>query len=319
MTQEDITEVAVLGAGTMGAGIAQCFAQAGFSLRLYARREESLERARCRIEQSLANFLAEEIISPEESLRALDRLSTTMDLAVALEGAQYVVESIPEVLEQKQALFQEVDGLSPSTAFLTTNTSGLSISRIAEAVKRPERVAGMHWTNPAEIVPLVEIVRGDKTSEKTVEAVIHVALRIGKAPVVVQRDIPGFISNRLQLALFREALALVQQGICTPREVDRALKCGVGFRYPWLGPLETADFGGLDVFHRIAGYLFGDLSNLQEPPPLLEELVRQKRWGLKAGAGFYDYTDVDKGKELDRRDKYYLKQLRILKEMGVVW
>ena len=165
-------------------------------------------------------------------------------------GVQYVLEAVPERLPLKQQLFVQFEGCCPEDAILATNTSGLRITDIAAVCQHPERVGGMHWANPAEIVPLVEVIRGERTSDNTVDVIYRVTEKLGKMPVVVNKDIPGFVSNRLQYAVFREALHLVEADVVSAQDVDRTLKCGVGFRYPWLGPLETADLGRVGCFPR---------------------------------------------------------------------
>ncbi len=173
----------------------------------------------------------------------------------------------------------------------------------------------MHWANPAEIVPLVEVIRGEETADSTVDVIYRMAETLEKVPVVVNKDIPGFASNRLQFAVLREALHLVEAGVVSARDVDRTLKCGVGFRYPWLGPLETADLGGLDVFHSVAQYLFKDLSTMSAPPEFFDQLVGEGKLGIKTGQGFYDYREASREEILRKRDLYFIRQLKLIREI----
>jgi 3-hydroxybutyryl-CoA dehydrogenase len=312
---EDIRRMAMIGAGTMGAGMALCYAQAGYEVALYDVRPEQLDWALRRIKNSQAVFIAEGLIAAEAAREAGERIETTVSLAAALRGVQFVLEAAPEKLDLKQALFQEMEGLCPADTILATNTSGLSITAIARACRYPERVGGQHWANPAEIVPLVEVIRGEQTSDETAESIYRVTEKLGKVPVMVKKDVPGFASNRLQYAVLREALHLVAEGVVSAEDVDRTLKNGVGFRYPWLGPLETADLGGLDVFHSVARYLLPALSNMQATPEFFDRLVEEGHLGIKSGQGFYDYQGADRDEILRKRDLYFVRQLKLLREV----
>lgn len=315
MRLDDIHRVAMIGAGTMGSGISMCFAQAGYEVVLYSRSAEGIQRALNRVKHSQQAFIREGLIAEAEAEAARARIRGTDSLADALRGVQYVLESVPENLGLKQALFTEMESLCPPDTILATNTSGLSITAIASACRYPQRVGGMHWANPPEIVPLVEVIRGEQTSDETLEIIYRLSERLGKVPVRVQKDIPGFASNRLQYALLREALHLVQEGVVTVEDVDRTLKNGVGFRYPWLGPLETADLGGLDVFHTICQYLFKELSTMTKPPAFFDEIVQGGNYGIKTGRGFYDYTGKSREEILRKRDLYFLRQRKLLREI----
>ncbi len=312
---EDVQQMAMIGAGTMGAGIGMCFAQAGYQVNLYSMTAERLDRALARIRNSQQLFIEEGLISAEEAQAARERIRTTTRLDEALAGVQYVVESVPEKLELKQNLFRQMEDCCSEDTILTTNTSGLSITAIASACRHPERVGGMHWANPAEIVPLVEVIRGEQTSDHTVEVIYRITERLGKVPVRVRKDVPGFASNRLQYAVLREAFHLVEAGIVSPEDVDRTLKCGVGFRYPWLGPLETADLGGLDVFHSVAQYLFPALSTAQSPPEFLDRLIAEGKLGIKTGQGFYRYEEDKRDEILRKRDLYFIRQWKLIRQV----
>ena len=315
MQFEDVQRMAMIGSGTMGAGMAMCYAQADYSVALYSRTSQSLERALGRIENSQALFVQEGLISSQEAEAAEARIHPTTSQEEALEGVQYVLESVPEDLELKQKLFQEMEAQCPADTILATNTSGLSITAIASVCQHPERVVGQHWANPPEIVPLVEVIRGEQTSDETMDLVYRITKKLGKEPVRVQKDISGFASNRLQYAVLREALYLVEAGVLSPEDVDRTLKNGVGFRYPWLGPLETVDLGGLDVFHTIAQYLFKELSTMQTSPEFFDRLAEEGKYGIKAGEGFYRYEPDAREKILRKRDLYFIRQLKLLGEI----
>lgn len=317
MNLSAIRQVAVVGAGTMGAGVALCFARAGYPVVLYSRTDAGLERARRHEERSLALMAQAAILSPEAAQATLSRQRTTTQLVDCLDGAQFAFESIPEQLYLKQALFREMETLCPSDTILATNTSGLRITDIATACEHPNRVIGMHWINPPEYVPLVEVISGQKTEPQVTETTRLLAEHLGKMAVVIKKDVPGFASNRLQFALLREALALVEAGVLTIRDLDRVLRGGVGFRCPWLGPLETADLGGLDVFHAVASNLFGELNNMITAPGILNQLVEAGKLGLKTGEGFYSYQTGDKERLVQERDRYFIGQLKLLGAMTI--
>jgi len=313
MRFEDVQRMAMIGAGTMGAGMGMCYAQAGYEVALYDVQAAQLPMALERIANSQAVLVAEGLLPAEEAEAARGRITTTTDLAEALDGVQFVLEAAPERLDLKQRLFREMEGLCPADTILATNTSGLSITAIASACQHPERVGGQHWANPAEIVPLVEVIRGERTSDETLDVIYRVTEKLGKVPVLVQKDVPGFASNRLQFAVLREALHLVAEGVVSAEDVDRTLKNGVGFRYPWLGPLETADLGGLDTFHSVAQYLLPALSTMQETPEFFDRLVEEGKLGIKTGEGFYAYDPEDRDEILRERDLYFIRQLKLIR------
>jgi 3-hydroxybutyryl-CoA dehydrogenase len=315
MKLDDIHHIAVIGAGTMGAGMAWCFAEAGFSVSLFDISPAQLDKATDRIGHIRDLFLQEGLMSSEEAAATMARLATCPKMEASLAGAQYVLEAVPERLELKQQVFAEFETCCAGDAILATNTSSLRITDIAADCQHPERVAGMHWANPPELVPLVEVVRGERTSDETVAVVYGLSERLGKVPVVINRDILGFASNRLQYALLREALYLVASGIVSAQDVDRTLKSGVGFRYPWLGPLETVDLGGLDVFHGICQYLFADLSAMTGTPEFFDEIVARGDLGIKTGKGFYDYSRTSREEVLRKRDLYFIRQLKLIHQV----
>lgn len=315
MQFEDVKRMAMIGAGTMGAGMSLCYAQAGYQVALFSRKRESLDRAQDRIASSQAVLVQEGLVPAEAAEAARGRITTTTRLEEALDGVQFVLESVPEDLGLKQELFREIEVLCPPDTILATNTSGLSITAIASVCEYPGRVGGQHWANPPEIVPLVEVIRGENTSDETVDTIYRVTEQLGKMPVVVQKEVPGFASNRLQYALLREALHLVAEGVVSAEDVDRTLKNGVGFRYPWLGQLETVDLGGLDVFHAIAQYLFPELSTMQGTPEFFDQLAREGKYGIKSGEGFFKYEADDRDEILRKRDLYFVRQLKLLREV----
>lgn len=306
MQTEQIQKVVMAGAGTMGTSMAQIFAAHGYDTVLYNHREATLQKARRMVELNQEALVLSGELPQAESDAVKARIQLTSDES-CFQDCDVVVESIIENMEAKHQLWQKISGLAREDAILTTNTSGLSITEIAKAVRRPERFCGMHWFNPPHLVPLVEVIKGEKTEDQTARVVAELAERIGKKAVTVKKDAKGFIGNRLQTAILREALHIVQSGIADAEDVDKAVKYGIGFRYACLGPLETADFGGLDIFYHVAEYLVPDLYSSQEVPALLREKFEKGELGVKTGKGFYDYSG-DKGERAIReRDEKFIR------------
>ncbi len=315
MRVDDIRDVALIGAGTMGAGFGLCFALAGCRARLYDISPDQLQTGLTRIENALKLFISEGVVTMEQAEAALPRISTSTVLKDALDGVQFVLEAVPEKMELKQQLFPEMEALVGPETVLASNTSALSISAIADSCQRPERICGMHWFNPPEMVPLVEIIKGDKTSEETAALVYELTEKLDHEPIMVKKEAPGFVGNRMQLALFREAMNIIGEGIADPRDVDKAVKHGLGFRWSWQGPVETADLGGLDTWNLVATYLFPRLSNMTETPGFFKEMIEAGKLGVKNGRGFYDYDEKAGLEAVRKRDLYFIRQRKAAKEV----
>jgi 3-hydroxybutyryl-CoA dehydrogenase len=273
----------------MGAGMAAVFALGGSVVRLSARRPETLERAAERV-SGIAGAAA-------------SRVTSTRDLAEAVEGAELVVETISEELEAKRVLLAEAERIAPG-AILTSNTSSLSLEAIADALQQPERFAGLHWLNPPELVDLVEVVGAGRTEPEVLSTLAGWMDALGKAPIVLPRQVPGFVVNRLQYALLREAFALVEQGVCSYEDVDRVLTRGLGVRWAAVGPFQTIDLGGVDVFATVARNLLPELSNAVEPPAFLDEATARGELGTKSGRGLLgDYAPEEIDAIATRRER----------------
>ncbi len=284
----EVRTVAVLGAGTMGHGIAQICAAAGMEVRLYDVDTQAVQAGADRVRANLAKGIARGKVSEEERDGTLARLSTETVIALAVDGADLVVEAAPESMELKAKIFAEVDQVVPDHAILASNTSSLSISEISGAVADPTRFIGMHFFNPVHIMKLVEVVWGAETSEATRDTTVAFARLLGKEPIVV-RDAPGFASSRLGIVLGMEAIRMVEQGVASPEDIDKAME--LGYRHP-MGPLKLTDLVGLDVRLGIAEYLHDTLgSEAFAPPALLRSMVAEGRLGQKSGRGFYDWTE----------------------------
>jgi 3-hydroxybutyryl-CoA dehydrogenase len=282
----DIRRVAVIGAGTMGHGIAQVAAQAGWDVTLTDARTAALGPARDRIRQNLDGGVSRGKVTAQAAAAAMTRISLATTVEDAVAAADLVIEAVVEDLHVKRALFAEVDAAAPSTATLATNTSSLSVARIAEAVPDPGRVVGMHFFNPVHVMKLVEVVTHDASQGAHVDRVVWAARAMGKEPIVV-RDAPGFASSRLGVVLGLEAMRMVEQGVASAADIDKAMELGYG--HP-MGPLKVTDLVGLDVRLAIAEYLHRELGGAHyAPPDILRAKVRAGELGKKTGRGFYEW------------------------------
>jgi 3-hydroxybutyryl-CoA dehydrogenase len=287
-----LEQIAVIGAGMMGHGIGQIFASHGHLVSLVDVNDEILAKAVENIRANLA-LLAKNGIgnkNKKDIELAIKRIRLTRDLEEAVSKAQFVIEAVSENLDLKQALFQEMDSICPSDAVLTTNTSVISITEIAAKATRKDRIVGTHFWNPPYLVPLVEVVMGQETSPQTTDLTIDLLKSVGKHPVRVKKDVPGFVGNRLQHALWREAISIVEQGIADPATVDEVVKNGFGIRLPVLGPLENADMVGLDLTLQIHDYILKHIERSTKPSPFLKQKVRKEELGFKTGQGFQKWT-----------------------------
>lgn len=277
-----IHNVAVIGAGGMGSGIAALFAAKGLEVVLVDPVPGALERATSAITRQLESIVPDRV----DAARQYIRMETGLEAA---SDSDLVIEAVPEKLELKRDIFAQLDAQCKPETLFATNTSGLSINAIAQAVTRRERFVGTHFFTPADVIPLVEVVRNDDTVTETVERVMAVLRLVGKRPVLVNRDIPGFIANRIQHALAREAISLLEQGVATAEDIDEVVKWSLGVRLALTGPLEQRDMNGIDVHHAIATYLYADLENRTTPSALLTEKATSGQLGAKAGQGFYTW------------------------------
>ena len=278
--------LSVIGAGTMGNGIAHVFAQAGHDVTLVDLDHDRLEAARATIDKNLGRMVAKERITAEDQAATLDRLAAETDLVKGVSRADLVVEAATENADLKARIFDQLDDAAPPSAILASNTSSISITQIAAATDRPDRVIGMHFFNPVPVMKLVEVVRGLATSDETYATVKTLAEDLGKTPVEVN-DAAGFVSNRVLMPMINEAIFCVHEGVATPDAVDTVMKLGMA--HP-MGPLTLADFIGLDVCLSILEVLHRELGeDKYRPCPLLRKMVTAGRLGRKSGQGFYAY------------------------------
>jgi 3-hydroxybutyryl-CoA dehydrogenase len=283
---EQVRTIAVVGAGTMGHGIAQVSAVMGAEVRLYDALAGAARAGVDRIAKNLAKGVELGKVSEADRDAALARLSTREELTEAVKGVDCVIEAVPEHIELKREIFGVIDGAAPAHALFATNTSSLPIALIADAVRDGSRLVGMHFFNPVHVMKLVEVVRHAKASDAAVALAVGLAEKMGKTPITV-KDSPGFASSRLGLVLGLEAIRMVEQGVASPADIDTAMKLGYG--HP-MGPLELTDLVGLDVRLGIAEYLAGALGPHFEPPQLLRSKVEAGQLGKKTGTGFYRWT-----------------------------
>jgi 3-hydroxybutyryl-CoA dehydrogenase len=312
MKIDDIRHVGVLGAGLMGHGIAQVFASAGYQVKLFDIDPHLLQTAKERIAGNFNAFIELGLASRETVQRCLDGIALCSAIEPLCQNTQVVIEAISENLELKRSAFAEVEKYIAPAAILCTNTSAISITTISEGLKHPGRLVGTHFWNPPHVLPCVEVINGDHTDGKAFETVYQLMEKVGKVPVRVMKDVPGFIGNRLQHAMWREAVSLWEKGIASAEDVDKVVKYGFGLRMPFLGPLETADLAGLPLVYDIHQYLFPFLDASQAPSPELKKLVDQSMTGVKAGRGFYEWGAERIQQVIAQRD---IILLRIINEI----
>jgi 3-hydroxyacyl-CoA dehydrogenase len=295
----------------MGEGIAQTFAQNGFEVRLVARREEPLSRALGQLRQNVQQFVEFDLI--EETVdRVMDRIEgmVTTDMVQAVEGCSYVVETIREILDDKRALLSAIQAANPDVV-VGSNTGSMTVDSLAEGMPNPENIIGIHYFNPAHIIPLVEIHRGSGTSDAAFEETKRLMEAAGKKTVLVRKEVPGFIVNRIMGAIEREIDYLLDEGIVTPEDLDTAIKSSTGFRFACLGPMELEDMIGLDIAMTVSGRVFKGLSNATEPSPILVEKVSKGELGIKSGKGWYDYSGKTRAEVLEEKNRRLLPQLKL--------
>ena len=280
----------MLGAGTMGHGIAQVLAMAGVEVTLCDLEQNQLDHALEAIERNLAGAVTRGKLDEDGKGAALSRVVTSTDRPAAVAEVELVIEAIPELMDLKKRVLGEVSAEAKAAKLVATNTSSLSVTEIAQATDRPERVVGLHFFNPVHVQKLVEVVRGERTTDAALGLALEVVGQIGKDAVVVH-DSPGFASSRLGLVLGLEAIRMVEQGVASAADVDKAME--LGYRHP-MGPLKTTDYVGLDVRLAIAEHLHREVGEAFRPPQLLRRLVRAGKLGRKAGEGFYRWDENGK-------------------------
>ena len=304
-------KIGIAGAGTMGTGIGQIFARKGHEVVITDIKEEFLDKSKKLVSIFNSSLIDEALMTEGEAKDTINNISYSMDKNVFFD-TDLIIEAIIENMDIKQDFWKEVEGIASKETIFATNTSGLSVREISNKIKDKSRFIGTHFWNPPHIIPLVELIKGDCTNDKTINTLMDLLESIDKVPVLVEKDAPGFIGNRLQFAVFREALNIAEEGIASFEDIDKAMKYGPGFRYPIIGPFETADLGGLDTFYYISSYLFNELSDVKEPQEVLKQLMDKGELGVKSLKGFYDYSGGKDEDAIKRRDKMFFKMLKYI-------
>ncbi len=312
MRGDAVRTVVLVGAGTMGPGMAAMFATHGFDVRLTDIKPEILERAKVTVDAVCKVLIGGGILASEQAEAAKTRIRYTLDAGEAVRGADLVVEAIPERLDLKRKFFAEAERLAAPDAILASNTSGIPITELGKAVQRPERVVGMHWSNPPHLIPVIEIIKGERTSDDTIAATRRVVERLDMIPVLVRRDVPGFVENRILYAIMREALHLLEEGIASAEDIDTIVKWGIGYKLAVIGPLELLDVAGLDIYHSVASYLNADLSSRRDVSPLILQKVEAGELGIKTGRGLFAYTPEQIPQLMQRRMRLLLASRKVL-------
>lgn len=295
----------------MGHGIAQSFAQKAYPVTLYDLNDSILERALSQIRSNLETFVEVGLEAKQNIEKVLSLIRVSIDLQEAVKEAHLVVEAAPEDLMLKRSLFEALDRYCLEDAILASNTSTLPIYEIGKRVKRKERLVITHWFNPPHIVPAIEVVPGEKTSIEVLEMTLELLRKIGKKPIRILKEIPGFLINRIQTAMSREILSLLEQGVATPEDIDAGVKGSFGLRLAVIGPLQTMDMGGLDLIYGGMKYLYPFLDRSTEVQKVLKERVERNEMGLKTGKGFFEY-EGEKALALSRHSKERDKKLLYL-------
>ena len=281
----EIGGAAVIGTGTMGPGMGAVLERAGIQVALYDVSHEALEKARAGVE--LARGVLERL-GTEQNGGGDIRFET--DLQESLEGADFVLEAIPEKLELKQDVFADIEQHVADDAVLSSNTSGIPITKIAQKLEHPERVIGMHWSNPPHLIPMIEVIPGERTNEGTIAAAQGLIQRIGYRASQLNKEVPGFVENRVLYAIMRECLALVDEGVIDAEELDLNVKWGIGYKLAVIPPMQLLDVAGLDIYESVANYLNSDLSTESGVSETITKLTEQGKLGIKAGGGLFEYS-----------------------------
>lgn len=290
---DNIKNITIMGSGTMGKGIAVLFAMNGYNVTIYTRNIAKYEENHAQLDGILANLAGSGFIKDEEKSNIKSRIAFSDDFEQCGKSADVVVENIIEDLETKQDYFSRLDKICSPDTILASNTSAISITELTEKVEHKERVIGTHFWNPPYLIPLVEIIKTEYISDDIVDRTWALMEKVGKKPIMVEKDVPGFVGNRMQHALFREALSIVENGIASPDDVDNAIKYGFGMRLGISAPIEVMDRGGMDLTHDIHKYLFPYIENTTEPQKILTDNLKAGKLGFKTNEGIKKWTDEE--------------------------
>ena len=281
-------QAALIGLGTMGPGIAATLSRGGIAVRAHDAQGAAIERARGALEAAYGVLERLGVASPASGGQA--QVTFHDDLAATVADADLVIENVPENVEIKTALYRAIDPLIGSEVIVATDTSGIPIGTLQRAISNPARFVGMHWSNPPHIIPMIEVIAGEKTARETVDAIVGLIRDLKLLPVVVKKDVPGFVENRVLYALLREVVALVEDGVIDPEDIDTCVSWGIGYKLGIVGPMALLDMAGLDIYQSVSGFLNQELSTRRDVAPFVRNKTRDGKLGIKTGAGVYDYT-----------------------------
>ena len=282
-----INKVAIIGMGTMGPGMAARLVRGGIDVAAYDVAPAALERAKGMIAPSNGVLDALGIEVPEGGAGSI---SFTDDLAVAVKDADLVIENVPENEEIKASVYARIDGLIGADTLVASDTSGIPITKLQAHISNPARMAGMHWSNPPHIIPMIEVIRGEQTAPETVETIRDFIRSLGLLPVLLKKDVPGFVENRVLYALLREVVDLVERDVIAPEDIDTCVSWGIGYKIAVIGPMALIDMAGMDIYHSVSSFLNEDLCDRKDVAPMVREQIAAGKLGIKSGEGMYDYT-----------------------------
>ena len=299
---------AVMGGGLMGSQIALVLAMGSEETVLMSRRQETVDNAMENIHRYAGDLERHDLLRGQSAPDVLARIRTSTDVCDAVGDAEFVVESITENLEAKQALFEQMDALAPRDTVLASNTSGLPITVLGERMVHQDRIGGSHFFQPAHIVPVLEVIRGDHTSDETMDRSCEIWERLGRTTLKVQKDGPGFLVNRLQHAIIREAVHCLATGVADAESIDLAVELGLAPRFTTAGPLKQRDINGLEMHVRVAGHLWQELAGWEEPLAYLQAMVERGETGLNSGKGYYDWSGQDPTAVRSEKDEHLIRR-----------
>ncbi|BAB53022.1 5-formyl-3-hydroxy-2-methylpyridine 4-carboxylate 5-dehydrogenase [Mesorhizobium japonicum] len=282
-----IRNIAIIGLGTMGPGMAARLARGGLQVVAYDVAPAAIERARSMLSVAETVLDALGIALPSAGVGTV---RFTDDIGDAVSGADLVIENVPENISIKADVYRTIDGLIGQDTIVASDTSGIPITKLQAHISYPERMVGMHWSNPPHIIPMIEVIAGEKTAPQTVATIRDLIRSIGLLPVVVKKDVPGFVENRVLYALLREAVDLVERGVIDPEDLDTCVSWGIGYKIAVIGPMALLDMAGLDIYKSVSSFLNADLSNRDDVAPMVLEKTSASKFGIKSGEGMFCYT-----------------------------
>ena len=310
MTLDDIQQIAVIGAGLMGHGIAQEFAFAGYQVYLHDMSEEKIGEGLDRIRDNLQMFVENGLAQPSQIDETLDRIYGSDQLEVVCREADFVIEAVTENLSLKQEIFRQLDGICPARTILASNTTALMPSQIGELAQRKNKILNTHYFNPPYLIPLVELIRSPKTSDETLQVTYDLMVKIGKTPAIIQKEALGFVGPRLQAALIREAFSIVERGIASAEDVDLVVRNSFGRRLSVAGPFQVFELAGWDLVLAAFEELYKDLNSSTDANPLLKDMVEKGELGVKSGKGFYEWPSEKVEEVRSQMNRALIRQMK---------